>query len=88
MFANYYGEHCARLNLGQSIYPPTKPQRSWLLLAVSIFLFWIPDQCMARLEKIWVDGFLHNARWNEFLSDKKREWEKTLTPVSVWSQHM
>ena len=53
-----------------------------LFNVVSGILFWIPDQCMTRLEKIWVDDILSPYRWNEFLSDKRKQWEKTTTPVS------
>ena len=87
MFEHYYGEHCARLNINQSVYPQEKLhlERSWLLIAFSGLLFWIPDQCMTRLHKIWVDNILYTARWNDFLSDKKKEWEKTITPVILLS---
>lgn len=83
MFENYYGEHCARLSIDQSVYPPedASPLRSWLLRVVSIFLFWIPDQTVLKLQKIWVDNILCTSRWNEFLAEKRKEWEKTITPV-------
>ena len=37
---------------------------------------------MSRLEKVWIDDNLNSQRWNEFLCDKRKEWEKTITPVS------
>ena len=36
---------------------------------------------MSRLEKVWIDDNLNSQLWNEFLCDKRKEWEKTITPV-------
>ena len=45
----------------------------------------MPDQNMAKLEKVWVDDILYGEKWENFLTDKKREWEKTLTPVCLFA---
>ena len=85
MFENYYGEYCARLNGEQSIFSDAAPDplRSWLFRAVSATLFWIPEQCALKLQKVWVDGILLTSRWNDFLLEKRGEWEKTITPVPL-----
>lgn len=82
MFENYYGESHARLNQDQSVFDSEVVSRAPLLRIFSAFLFWMPDQCMVRLEKIWIDDMLCFVRWHEFIADMKREWEKTITPVS------
>ena len=83
MFENYHGEHCARLAVDQSIHPPrTNRNVSWLHWIFLSFMFWIPQQCMTKLESMRVDDILCKTRWMDFLSDRRKEWEKNTTPVS------
>ena len=82
-FENCYGERHARLSLDQAVFHCPK-RRQWFPLRVLAALFlWMPDQYTARLQKIWVDNTLVEARWSEFLADMQREWERTITPVGV-----
>ena len=87
MFENCHGESCARVNVNQRIREdmPHTPRRAqqWKFLIFCFLLFGVPAQCLASLEKIWVDGILHAAYWNEFLSDRRQEWEKTMLPVRL-----
>lgn len=89
MFENYHREHCIRLSADQSVFPPptANPIRSWLLRGVSLLMFWIPSQCAMKLQKVWVDNILSPSQWNDFLSEKRREWEKTITPVLSMQLH-
>ena len=83
MLENYYGEPYARVNVNQSVFedPSPPPARTWTFLTVSFLLFGVPAQCLKKIEKIWVDDILYAGCWNEFLSDRRKEWEKTITPV-------
>ena len=85
MFENYHGEHCARLGAGQSVFPRSRSaSNSWLLHSVSFLLFFIPYQCMTTLEEMWVDDTLRTTLWNDFLSDKQKEWNGLILPVCTF----
>lgn len=86
---NYYGEAYARISEDQSVYPEPKGQgRHWVLRIFSALLFWMPEQCMVKFEKMWVDDTLCESRWMEFLSERRKEWEKTITPVGSYAARL
>ena len=81
MFDNYHGEYHARLSADQWVVENNSSPRPWQYRMFSGLLFWIPEQCMIQLDKIWVDDTLYVARWNTFMSTMRNAWEKITTPV-------
>ena len=74
-FFNFYGQPEARLNGNVSVYGHWTNRRTWFIKSISIFLFSVPDVHLENLQKMWVDGMLHKAFWEEGLRRVTDEWQ-------------
>ncbi|KAK7017516.1 hypothetical protein VNI00_018595 [Paramarasmius palmivorus] len=79
-FYNFHGQPAARLDRDRSVHydPSHKAPRTWLLSVLSPLLFFAPDTYRRALDKLWVDGMLHAASWNEFIGDMSNEWQQLI----------
>ena len=82
MFLNFHGQPGARLNRQQSVYGNRTNRRTWFIRTISIFLFSAPDVHLETLQKMWVDGILHHAIWEESLKKVSDEWREFTLNVS------
>ena len=82
-FFNFYGQPEARLNRDDSVYGHPTNRRTWFIKTISIFLFSAPDVHLENLQKMWVDGILHKAVWEEGLKKATDEWREFILNVSV-----
>ena len=76
-FFNFHGLPEARLNRDDSVYVNghSTNRRTWFIKLISILLFSAPDFHLENLQKIWVDGMMHKAVWEEGLK-KMTEWQE------------
>ena len=74
-FVHFYGQPEARLNRDDSVYGHSNNRRTWFIKFISIFLFSAPDIHLENLQKMWVDGILHKAVWEERLRIVTDEWQ-------------
>ena len=81
-FFNFYGQPEARLNRNDSVYGHPTNRRTWFIKSISIFLFSAPDVHLENLQKLWVDGILHKAVWEEGLKKVIDEWQEFILYVS------
>ena len=81
-FFNFYGQPEARLNRDDSVYGHSTNRRTWFIKSISMFLFSAPDIHLENLQKMWVDGMLHQAVWEEGLKKVIQEWQEFILNVS------
>ncbi|KAA1472057.1 hypothetical protein DENSPDRAFT_838208 [Dentipellis sp. KUC8613] len=74
-YVNFHGQRGARLSREQSIHG-TKPQRTFLITALSPLLFWAPEAHLRDLEQIYVDFQLHDKTWGRFIKKLQNEWNE------------
>ncbi|KAK7026847.1 hypothetical protein VNI00_015389 [Paramarasmius palmivorus] len=79
-FKNFHGQLAARLDWDQSVYipPGSKTPRSLLLRILSPPLFFAPETYCRELDKIWIDGQIHAARWTKYFSEMHTEWQQQI----------
>ena len=85
-FVHFYGQPEARLNRDDSVYGHPTNRRTWFIKIISIFLFSAPDIHLENLQKMWVDGLLHKAVWEEGLKKVIQEWQEFILNVSNKTQ--
>ena len=85
-FLNFYGQPEARLNRDDSIYGHSTNRRTWFIKSISMFLFSAPDVHLENLQKMWVDGLMHKAVWEEGLKKVTDEWQEFILYVSHKTQ--
>ncbi len=80
-FLHFYGEPAVRLCRGLSVYG-TIHRRTLLIRLLSPLLFATPLQHLMALEKIWVDGVVHEPTWKMFINKFNKRWEEAILFVS------
>ena len=87
-FFNFHGLPEARLNRDDSVYVNghSTNRRTWFIKLISILLFSAPDFHLENLQKIWVDGMMHKAVWEEGLKKVTDEWQEFILYVSHKTQ--
>lgn len=83
-FQHYHGEQYARLNISDSVNEDQSrrpSERSLWFLCLLPLCFYLPDQYLEELEKIFVDDLLHYTLWNRYISGLKQDWENIMLPV-------
>ncbi|KAF8799769.1 hypothetical protein BYT27DRAFT_7201001 [Phlegmacium glaucopus] len=75
-FLNFHGQPEARLNRDQSVYGDRTNRRTWFIKTISLLLFSAPDVQLKTLQKMWVDGILHKAVWEQSLKKVTDEWRE------------
>lgn len=78
-----YGYHGARLDPEQSIRGPVDKYRTLLIATVSPMLFYAPEMCLERLERIWIDKAIKQDTWIKFTEDLRYDWNLLSTNVSL-----
>ena len=81
-----HGKPEARLDRQRSMFEPEDPSHgptAILRWIVSPVFFNLPLQYLEDLEKIWVDRTVNYRPWRIFISKLQRDWENSITPVSV-----
>ncbi|KLO19302.1 hypothetical protein SCHPADRAFT_898879 [Schizopora paradoxa] len=73
-FANFHGEHGARLSRLQSIRPSNR-KRTLMMTVLSPTLFFAPDIHLKNIEEVWIDQMVLQEPWKEFIANLVREWE-------------
>ena len=81
-FLNFYGQPEARLNRDDSVYGHWTNRRTLFIKSISIFLFLAPDFHLRNLQKMWVDGIMHKAVWEESMKKVTDEWREFILYVS------
>ena len=81
-FLHFYGELGARLDRSDGDLDVPKRQ-SWVLTMLSPFLFFMPLLYMKELERLYVDESIHYYFWRQFIAGLYRDWENSITPVSL-----
>ncbi|TFY69320.1 hypothetical protein EVG20_g3206 [Dentipellis fragilis] len=74
-YTNFHGQRGARLIREKSIHG-SKPQRTFLITALSPLLFWAPEAHLRDLEQIYVDFILHEKTWSKFIKKLQNEWNE------------
>ncbi|PCH35227.1 hypothetical protein WOLCODRAFT_166136 [Wolfiporia cocos MD-104 SS10] len=82
-FIHFHGQPEARLDREQPIFDDTEHQRSWLLALVSPLLFYLPDQYMGELKKLWVEQTVNYRPWMAFVAGLRNDWESSILPATV-----
>ena len=85
-FLNFYGLPEARLNRDDSVYGDWTNRRTWFIKSISIFLFSAPNVHLKNLQKMWVDGIMHQAVWEESMKKVTDEWREFILYVCYKSQ--
>ncbi|KAF9448056.1 hypothetical protein P691DRAFT_705693 [Macrolepiota fuliginosa MF-IS2] len=73
-FINFYGEKCARLCHGQSVFE--EAQRTWFVSLVSPIVFYAPESYLKKLQSMSVDSFVNNPSWDKLLTKLTDEWKE------------
>ena len=82
-----HGKPEARLDRQRSMFEPEDPSHgptAILRWIVSPVFFNLPLQYLEDLEKIWIDRTVNYRPWRIFISKLQRDWENSITPVSVY----
>jgi len=82
-FQNFHGEAHARLERDVSVYSTNRDQRTLLIKSLSPFLFSAPDFHLRTLQKMWVDGIMHKAIWEQSVKKMNDEWQEFILFVSA-----
>jgi len=82
-FFNFYGQPEARLNRDDSVHGDWTNRRTWFIKSISIFLFSAPDVHLKNLQKMWVDGIMHQAVWEESMKKVTDEWREFILYSTV-----
>ncbi|TFK26157.1 hypothetical protein FA15DRAFT_667838 [Coprinopsis marcescibilis] len=81
-FYNWHGLPEARIYRDQSVYG-TKQKRTLLITILSPLLFNAPDVHLLNLEKMWVDGIMHNAVWSHSIKKLNDDWQEFILYATV-----
>ncbi|CCM03277.1 uncharacterized protein FIBRA_05405 [Fibroporia radiculosa] len=82
-FLNYHGQPEARLDQDRSVMQSTKRERTWRFLILSALLFFMPDDYLDKLQKLWIDKTINHVSWQRFISEMQKDWENSITPATV-----
>jgi len=82
-FVNLHGQRGARLDCDQSIHGTTVNLKTLLVTIVSPFMFWAPNDHFRALDKVMVDGLVHDSSWSEFTNKLNIEWREVTIIVVV-----
>jgi hypothetical protein len=82
-FLNFYGQPEARLNRDDSVHGHWTNRRTWFIKSISLFLFSAPDVHLRNLQKMWVDGIMHKAVWEESMRKVTDEWREFILYSTV-----
>jgi len=85
-FFNFYGLPEARLNRDDSVYGHWTNRRTWFIKSISMFLFSAPDVHLRNLQKMWVDGLMHQSVWEQLMTKVTDEWREFILYVSHKTQ--
>src|SRR5882757_3275345 len=85
-FFNFYGLPEARRNRDDSVYGHWTNRRTWFIKSISIFLFSAPDVHLRNLQKMWVDGLMHQSVWEQLMTKVTDEWRESILYVSHKTQ--
>ncbi|KAF5371591.1 hypothetical protein D9758_003516 [Tetrapyrgos nigripes] len=79
-FTHFHGQTVVRLDRDRSVYLPPDfvPSQSWLMLSLSPWMFSTPDIYYNALNKIWIDGMMHEATWERFINGLKEQWQELI----------
>ncbi|PCH35224.1 hypothetical protein WOLCODRAFT_139810 [Wolfiporia cocos MD-104 SS10] len=82
-FLNFHGQQEARLDREQAVFEETRRKRSYLITVISPLLFYLPDQYIGEIHKIWVDHTINHRPWRAFIAGLQRDWESSILPATV-----
>ncbi|PCH35220.1 hypothetical protein WOLCODRAFT_155894 [Wolfiporia cocos MD-104 SS10] len=82
-FLNFHGQQEARLDRERTVYEENKRKRSYLIMVVSPLLFYLPDEYMRQIRRIWVDQTINHRPWKTFVTGLQRDWESSILPATV-----
>jgi hypothetical protein len=84
-FTHFHGQSVVRLDRDRSVYQPPDfvPSQSWLLSSLSPWMFSTPDIYYKALNKIYIDGVMHQATWERFINGLKEQWQELILFVSI-----
>ncbi len=85
MFLHYHGEPAVRGSRTESALPEKGRLRvhTYLFKVFSWIFFGMPTLYLKELRKVWVDETVHYYGWRKFTDALKRDWENSITPVSL-----
>ena len=83
-FLHFYGEPGARLDRSDSAFKASvRRPRPWWFRILSFFFFFMPLVYMNEFDSLYVDDSVHYHFWRQFMSALKRDWDNSITPVSL-----
>lgn len=82
-FYNWHGLPEARIYRDKSVHQESKRHKTWLIKVLSPLLFSAPDVHLKTIEKMWVDGILHQAVWLDSIKRLNEEWQEFILYVST-----
>ncbi|KAK0495915.1 hypothetical protein EDD18DRAFT_1353543 [Armillaria luteobubalina] len=81
-FYDFHGQPGARLEREKSIYG-RKVKHTAFIVLLSPLLFFSPDNHLASLEKIWLDGIISRVSWTVFMEKLNTEWQEFILYSTV-----
>lgn len=80
---NFYGFKGARLRSDQSVRGNSSIKTSWFMKILSWCLFLYPYKYLMDIERICVDGFVRQDKWEIFWNKLKKDWSGVVLNVGA-----
>ncbi|TFY63078.1 hypothetical protein EVJ58_g3460 [Rhodofomes roseus] len=81
-YHNYYGQQAARLDCNTSLFNNERNRSLWII-SFAALLFKYPLVHLHAIEKVWIDGVIHEITWTRFVTDLRKEWREAIIASAV-----